>query len=45
VISAGKTMYVARSNIYTESGKLAAAGQGTYIVTKILLTSLDGYND
>jgi uncharacterized protein (TIGR00369 family) len=45
VLTAGKTLYVARSNIYTDSGKLAAAGQGTYMVTKILLTDIDGYND
>lgn len=45
VVNAGKTLYVARSNIYTDSGKLAAAGQGTYMTTKILLTDIDGYND
>lgn len=45
VVSAGKTIYVARSDIYTESGKLAAAGQGTYTVSKIPLADLDGYND
>ena len=45
VITAGKTLYVARSNIYTSSGKLAAAGQGTYMITKILLADLEGYND
>lgn len=45
VLNAGKTLYVARSNIYTDNGKLAAAGQGTYMVTKILLTEIEGYND
>jgi uncharacterized protein (TIGR00369 family) len=45
VVSAGKTIYVARSDIYTDSGKLVAAGQGTYMVSKILLTDLDGYSD
>lgn len=45
VVNAGKTLYVARSDIYTESGKLAAAGQGTYMVSKILLTDLDGYEE
>jgi len=45
VVNAGKTLYVARSDIYTESGKLVAAGQGTYMVSKILLTELDGYED
>jgi uncharacterized protein (TIGR00369 family) len=45
VVNAGKTLYVARSNIYTDSGKLVAAGQGTYMVTKILLSDLDGYDD
>lgn len=45
VINAGNTLYVARSNIYTDSDKLAAAGQGTYIVSKVLLADLDGYND
>ena len=45
VINAGKTLYVARSNIYTEGGKLVAAGQGTYVITSIRLTNLDGYND
>lgn len=45
VVTAGKTLYVARSNIYTSSGKLAAAGQGTYMITKILLTDIEGYND
>jgi uncharacterized protein (TIGR00369 family) len=43
VVNAGKTLYVARSDIYTDSGKLVAAGQGTYMVSKILLTDLDGY--
>ncbi|MEU5427082.1 PaaI family thioesterase [Streptomyces olivoreticuli] len=45
VVSAGKTVYVARSDIYADSGKLVAAGQGTYTVSKILLTDLDGYDD
>jgi uncharacterized protein (TIGR00369 family) len=45
VLSAGKTLYVARSNIYTSSGKLAATGQGTYMVTKVRHVDLDGYND
>ena len=45
VVNAGKTLYVARSDIHTESGKLVAAGQGTYMVSKILLTELDGYED
>jgi uncharacterized protein (TIGR00369 family) len=45
VVNAGKTLYVARSNIYAGSGKLVAAGQGTYMVTNILLSDLDGYND
>lgn len=45
VVNAGKTLYVARSNIYTDSGKLVAAGQGTYMVTKILLSDLNGYDD
>lgn len=45
VVNAGKTLYVTRSNIYTDSGRLVAAGQGTYMVTKILLGDLDGYDD
>ncbi|MET7685065.1 PaaI family thioesterase [Streptomyces sp. NPDC005423] len=45
VITAGKTIYVARSDVYSDSGKLVAAGQGTYTVSKILLTDLDGYAD
>jgi uncharacterized protein (TIGR00369 family) len=45
VVNAGKTLYIARSNIYADSGKLVAAGQGTYMTTKILLTDLEGYND
>jgi uncharacterized protein (TIGR00369 family) len=45
VVSAGRTLYVARSDIYSENGKLVAAGQGTYTVSRILLTDLDGYND
>ncbi len=45
VVNAGKTLYVARSNIFADSGKLVAAGQGTYMVTKILLSDLDGYDD
>ncbi|MGH3937135.1 MAG: PaaI family thioesterase [Pseudonocardiaceae bacterium] len=45
VVNAGKTLYVTRSNIYADSGKLIAAGQGTYMVTKILLGDLDGYDD
>lgn len=45
VITAGKTLYVARSNIYTYSGKLAAAGQGTYMVTKVPHADIAGYKD
>ncbi|KUL64298.1 MULTISPECIES: PaaI family thioesterase [unclassified Streptomyces] len=45
VVTAGKTLYVARSDIYSDSGKLVAAGQGTYTVSKIPLTDLDGYAD
>jgi uncharacterized protein (TIGR00369 family) len=45
VVTAGKTIYVARSNVYSDSGKLVAAGQGTYTVSKIPLTQLDGYDD
>jgi uncharacterized protein (TIGR00369 family) len=45
VVNAGRTICVARSSIYTASGKLVAAGQGTYMMTKILLADLDGYND
>ncbi|MGV9881605.1 PaaI family thioesterase [Streptomyces sp. NPDC003006] len=43
VVTAGKTIYVARSDIYSDSGKLVAAGQGTYTVSKIPLTDLEGY--
>jgi uncharacterized protein (TIGR00369 family) len=45
VISAGQTLYVARSNIYTSRGTLAAIGQGTYMVTKLRHADLDGYAD
>lgn len=45
VIMPGKTLYVARSNVYTASGKLVAAGQGTYMVTKMRHADLDGYSD
>ncbi|MGW8378144.1 PaaI family thioesterase [Streptomyces sp. ODS28] len=45
VVTAGKTLYVTRSNIYTDSGKLAAAGQGTYTVSTLLLADLEGYED
>ncbi len=45
VVTAGRTLYVARSDIYSDSGKLVAAGQGTYTVSKIPLTDLDGYAD
>ncbi|MBC2904245.1 PaaI family thioesterase [Streptomyces cupreus] len=45
VVTAGRTLYVARSDVYSESGKLVAAGQGTYTVSKILLSDLDGYDD
>ncbi len=43
VIQSGKTLMVVRSLVYTDSGKLVASGQGTYLVTKILLTDLPGY--
>jgi uncharacterized protein (TIGR00369 family) len=45
VVTAGKTLYVARSDVYTDSGRLVAAGQGTYTVSRIPLAELDGYND
>lgn len=45
VVTAGKTIHVARSDVYSDSGKLVAAGQGTYTVSKILLTDLEGYGD
>ncbi|MBS2964835.1 PaaI family thioesterase [Actinocrinis puniceicyclus] len=45
VVNAGKTLYVARSDIYSDSGKLVAAGQGTYMVSKIPLAELEGYED
>jgi uncharacterized protein (TIGR00369 family) len=45
VVTAGKTLYVARSDIYADSGKLVAAGQGTYTVSNMLLTELVGYSD
>ncbi|MGK5636776.1 PaaI family thioesterase [Streptomyces sp. URMC 126] len=45
VVTAGKTIYVARSDIYSEDGKLVAAGQGTYTVSRIPLTDLEGYED
>lgn len=45
VVSAGNTVYVARSDIYTDSGTLVAAGQGTYLVSRIRLADLDGYPD
>jgi uncharacterized protein (TIGR00369 family) len=43
VIHGGKTLMVVRSLVYTESGKLVASGQGTYLVTKILLRDVPGY--
>lgn len=43
VISSGKTLIVARSQVYTDSGKQVAAGQGTYMVTKSPLVEIDGY--
>ena len=45
VVTAGKTILVARSDVYSDSGKLVAAGQGTYTVSRIPLTELDGYGD
>lgn len=39
----GKTLMVTRSQVFAESGKLVAAGQGTYLVTTIPLVSLEGY--
>lgn len=45
VVTAGKAIYVARSDVYSDSGKLVAAGQGTYTVSKIPLTELEGYAD
>lgn len=45
VVTAGKTILVARSDVYSDSGKLVAAGQGTYTVSGIPLTELDGYGD
>ena len=45
VVTAGKTILVARSDVYSDSGKLVAAGQGTYTVSRIPLTELHGYGD
>ncbi|MGZ0200730.1 PaaI family thioesterase [Streptomyces sp. RM1] len=45
VVTAGKTIYVTRSDVYSDSGKLVAAGQGTYTVSGIRLSDLDGYDD
>ena len=45
VSHSGKTLIVANSKVYTTSNKLVALGQGTYIVSKILLSTISGYSD
>lgn len=43
VVHRGKTLIVSRSQVYADSGKLVAAGQGTYLVSDIPLARLPGY--
>lgn len=45
VVNAGRNITVARSEVHSDSGKLVAVGQGTYAVSRIPLTDLDGYSD
>lgn len=43
VLHHGRTLITVRSDVYNESGKLVATGQGTYIVSQILLSQVPGY--
>jgi uncharacterized protein (TIGR00369 family) len=43
VVKGGKTLTIVRSDVYSESGKLVAAGQGTYMVTSLRLDAVPGY--
>jgi uncharacterized protein (TIGR00369 family) len=45
VVSRGKNLVVVRSEVYSDANKLVAAGQGTYVVTGMLLTNIEGYLD
>lgn len=45
VISRGRSIIVARSEVFSESKKLVAAGQGTYVVSRVPLAEIPGYSD
>jgi uncharacterized protein (TIGR00369 family) len=44
VVNRGKTLIVVRSEVYSDSEKLVAAGQGTYTVSSLPLVGIDGYS-
>ena len=43
VISSGKRIIVAQSKVYSESEKLVAFGQGSYIITNVLLKDIKSF--
>ena len=45
VVHQGRTLLTTRSEVFSDSGTLVAAGQGTYMVTRIPLTQVAGYNN
>ena len=45
VIKRGRSLIIARSEVYADPDHLIAAGQGTYMVTNVLLRDIEGYLD
>jgi uncharacterized protein (TIGR00369 family) len=43
VVHQGRTLITARAEVFSDAGKLVAAGQGTYIISDIPLASVPGY--
>ncbi|HEX3070807.1 MAG TPA: PaaI family thioesterase [Thermoanaerobaculia bacterium] len=43
VVHRGHSLITTRSDVFNESGKLVAACQGTYSISRILLTDVPGY--
>jgi len=45
VVHQGRTLITVRADVYSDSGKLVATGQGTYIVSEIPLKDVLGYEE
>lgn len=45
VVHQGKTLVTVSADVFSESGKLVATGQGTYVVSDIPLTEVPGYGE